>query len=57
MRNPKTTILGVLTVIIALATGAKEYLETESLAHLPMVVMAILAGLGLVEAKDHDARL
>jgi len=57
MRNPKTTILGVLTVIIALATGAKEYLETESLSHLPMVVMAIFAGLGLVEAKDHDARL
>jgi predicted anti-sigma-YlaC factor YlaD len=57
MRNPKTTILGILTVIIALATGAKEYLQTESLAHLPVVVMAILAGLGLVEAKDHDARL
>ena len=57
MRNPKTTILGILTVIIALATGAKEYLETDSLAHLPMVITAILAGLGLVEAKDHDARL
>jgi predicted anti-sigma-YlaC factor YlaD len=57
MRNYKTTILGVLTVIIALATGAKEYLQTDSLAHLPVVVMAILAGLGLVEAKDHDARL
>jgi len=57
MRNPKTTILGILTVIIALATGAKEYLETEGLSHLPMVITAILAGLGLVEAKDHDARL
>jgi len=57
MRNYKTTILGALTVIIALATGAKEYLQTDSLGHLPMVITAILAGLGLVEAKDHDARL
>ena len=57
MRNWKTTSIGMLTIIIALATGAKEYLTTDSLPDLGLIVTSILAGWGLVVAKDNTARL
>jgi hypothetical protein len=57
MRNWKTTTIGALTIVIALATGAKEYLATDSLPDLGLIVASILAGWGLVQAKDNTARL
>ena len=57
MRNWKTTSIGILTIIIALATGAKEYLATDSLPDFGLIVTSILAGWGLVMSKDHNARL
>ena len=57
MRNWKTTSVGILTIIIALATGAKEYLATDSLPDLGLIVASVLAGWGLVQAKDNTARL
>ena len=57
MRNWKTTSLGILTIIVALATGAKEYLATDSLPDFGLIVTSILAGWGLVQAKDNNARL
>jgi hypothetical protein len=57
MRNWKTTSLGILTIIVALATGAKEYLATDSLPDFGLIVTSILAGWGLVQAKDNTARL
>jgi len=57
MRNWKTNTIGVLTILIALATGAKEYLSTDSLPDLGLIVAAVLSGWGLVQAKDNNARL
>jgi len=57
MRNLKTTSIGALTIVIALATGAKEYLATDSLPDLGLIVASILAGWGLIQAKDNTARL
>jgi hypothetical protein len=57
MRNWKTSTIGVLTILIALATGTKEYLATDSLPDLGLIVAAILSGWGLVQAKDNTARL
>ena len=57
MRNWKTTSIGILTIIIALATGAKEYLTTDSLPDIGLIVASVLAGWGLIQAKDNNARL
>jgi hypothetical protein len=57
MRNWKTSTIGILTILIAVATGAKEYLATDSLPDLGLIVAAILSGWGLVQAKDNTARL
>jgi hypothetical protein len=57
MRNWKTSTIGVLTILIAVATGAKEYLATDSLPDIGLIVAAILSGWGLVQAKDNNARL
>jgi len=55
--NWKTSALGVLTIIIAIATGAKEYLSTDSLPDLGLIVSSVLAGWGLIAAKDADSRI
>jgi hypothetical protein len=57
MRNWKTTTIGILTIIIAISTGTKEYLATDALPDLGLIVAAILSGWGLVQAKDNTARL
>ena len=57
MRNWKTNTIGILTIIIALATGTKEYLATDSLPDLGLIVASVLAGYGLIQAKDNTARL
>lgn len=55
--NWKTTTLGVLTIIIALATGAKTYLSTGSVPDIGALAAALAAGWGLIVAKDNNARL
>jgi hypothetical protein len=57
MRNWKTTTTGILTILIAIATGAKEYLTTDALPDIGLIVAAVLSGWGLVQAKDNNARL
>ena len=57
MRNWKTTSIGIHTILVAVATGAKEYLATDNLPDLGLIVTSILAGWGLVQAKDNNARL
>jgi hypothetical protein len=57
MRNWKTNTIGILTIMIALATGAKEYLATDTLPDLGLIVASVLAGWGLIQAKDSNARL
>jgi hypothetical protein len=57
MRNWKTNTIGILTILIAVATGAKEYLATDTLPDLGLIVASVLAGWGLIQAKDNNARL
>ena len=57
MRNWKTNVIGALTILIALATGTKEYLATDTLPDIGLIVASVLAGWGLNNAKDNNARL
>jgi hypothetical protein len=57
MRNWKTTTLGVLTAIIALATGAKEFLASGSIPDIGLIAASLMAAWGLIVAKDNNARL
>jgi hypothetical protein len=57
MRNWKTTTLGVLTAIIALATGAKEFLASGSIPDIGLIAASLAAAWGLIVAKDNTARL
>jgi hypothetical protein len=57
MRNWKTTTIGILTALIALATGAKELLTTGTIPDLGLIAASLMAAWGLVVAKDGTARL
>lgn len=57
MKNWKTNVLGALTIIIALATGAKEFLANGQLPDLGLLIASLTAGWGLIAAKDNTARL
>ena len=57
MRNWKTSALGAITILIALLTGAKEYIATDNLPDVGLIAASIVAGWGLITAKDNDARL
>jgi len=50
--NWKTSITGILTVLISAASIAKSLLDGSSINDLPTHIAAITAGLGLVFAKD-----
>jgi hypothetical protein len=56
MKNWKTTTLGALTAIIAIATGAKEFLSTGSLPDIGLIAASLAAAWGLIVAKDNNAR-
>ena len=57
MRNWKTTTTGVLAIIIAVAGGAKTYLGTGQIPDIAALAAAVMAGWGLIVAKDNSARL
>lgn len=57
MRNWKTSALGAITILIALLTGAKEYIATDNLPDVGLIIASVVAGWGLIVAKDNDARL
>jgi hypothetical protein len=46
-----------LTALIALATGAKEFLATGTIPDIGLIAAALTSAWGLWMAKDHDARL
>ena len=56
MNNWKTNTLGALTAIIAIATGAKEFLSTGSLPDIGLIAASLAAAWGLIVAKDNNAR-
>jgi hypothetical protein len=57
MRNWKTTLLGILTIIASLSTAGREFLANGSIPDLGLVAASLLAGWGLIVAKDSTARL
>ena len=54
MQNPKTTIAGILTILVAVALAVKGVLTGTSVDWSATVtaILAALAGLGLWGAKD-----
>lgn len=56
MNNWKTTTIGVLTALIALATGGKEYLATGQIPDIGLIAASLAAAWGLIMAKDGTAR-
>jgi hypothetical protein len=57
MRNWKTSLLGVLTIIASLSTAGREFLASGSVPDLGLITASLLAGWGLIAAKDNSARL
>ena len=57
MRNWKTTTTGVLAIAIAVLGGTKTYLATGQIPDIAALAAAVMAGWGLVVAKDSTARL
>ena len=57
MKNWKTTTTGILAITIAVASAAKSYLATGTVPDIAALTTAVLAGWGLVLAKDSTARL
>ena len=51
MKNWKTTLLGVATILGALSTAAISYAKTGTCEY-GATVTAVLAGWGLIHAKD-----
>ncbi len=54
MRSPKTTILGILTILVALGGAAVAVLDNDPATNVnwPALVAAVTAGWGLITAKD-----
>ena len=57
MRNWKTNLLGALTIIASLSTAGREFLASGTIPDLGLIGASLLAGWGLVMAKDNNARL
>jgi hypothetical protein len=57
MRNWKTNLLGALTIIASLSTAGREFLASGTIPDLGLISASLLAGWGLVMAKDNNARL
>ena len=50
--NWKTTLLGVFTILAAVADAGKEFLANGSLGDVGLLFAAVTAGVGLILAKD-----
>jgi hypothetical protein len=57
MRNWKTNLLGALTIIASLSTAGREFLASGTIPDLGLISASLLAGWGLIVAKDNNARL
>lgn len=50
--NWKTTVTGILTLLISAASVARSLIAGEALVDIPTHIAAITAGIGLIFAKD-----
>ena len=56
MTSPKTTITGVLTIIVAIAAAAKAFFDGDpsTVPDWTATIAAITAGIGLIAARDNN---
>ena len=54
MNSWKTTTLGALTIVSALVNGAMTWLKTGALPDFGLIIGAIMAGIGLIAARDNN---
>ena len=54
MRSWKTTVSGVLTIVVAIGSAALGFMQTGALPDLGVLAAAITAGVGLIVARDND---
>ena len=52
MKNWKTTVTGILTIVVAIGSAALSWLKTGVLPDFGVLLAAITAGAGLIAAKD-----
>lgn len=52
MENLKTTITGVLTIVVAVADFALRFIKTGSIGDVTATITAVTAGVGLIMARD-----
>lgn len=52
MKNWRTTTIGALTVVGAIITAVLEFLSSGTVTNIPVVLTAVMAGVGLLFAKD-----
>ena len=50
--NWKTTATGVLSIVVAIAGAAVEFLKTGKVPDLGILFAAVIAGVGLIKAAD-----
>jgi EamA domain-containing membrane protein RarD len=50
--NWKTTATGVLSIVVAVAGAAVEFLKTGKVPDLAVLLAAVIAGVGLIKAAD-----
>ena len=53
MKSWKTTVTGILTIVIAAGTAAKLLLS-GSQPDWPATIAAVMAGFGLIAARDNN---
>lgn len=53
MKNKKTTIAGISAILLGLG-GLAQSLSSGDYAHLEASIAGIIAGIGLIVAKDHN---
>jgi hypothetical protein len=57
MKNWKTSLLGVLTILVPVGAAVLEWLKTGTAPNVAVLATAATAGWGLIQAKDATARL
>lgn len=54
MKNPKTTILGILVITSALSSALLDYLQHGNLPNIATLLPALLSGFAAINAKDDN---
>jgi hypothetical protein len=50
--NWKTTLLGVCTIVVSVASALKVYLSGGGIPDVSILISSVTAGVGLIVAKD-----